>query len=188
MGTRDDEDSPEQRSDLPQAVPLSSSPKTARVRTWWTDRIAESAIDPLAASVAGLAAGSAFLATMEVDLRLTCRNLDDRILLGRPAVREASHAKTAGTIIHALNSLVFAFLYALVCDRIPGPPWWKGTLFFNIENIVLYPITALERHHPAIKSGQLAPYWNWPAFLQSIPRHIAFGAVLGIVYHRLRRR
>lgn len=145
-------------------------------------------IDARAAVIAGLAAGTAFIATMVVDLRLTGRNLDDRILLGRPLVRDPEQAKAAGTILHGINSIVFALLYAAVCNRLPGPAWWKGALFSNAENVALYPLTALERHHPATREGRLASYWNWPAFLQSIPRHIAFGAVLGVVYDRLRRR
>ncbi len=145
--------------------------------------------DAGAAVVAGLAAGTAFLATMEADLRLTGRNVDDRILLGRPLVKNPEHAKTVGTLLHAVNSVVFALLYAAVCDRIPGPPWWRGVLFFNVENVALYPITAaLGRHHPAVREGRLASYWNWPAFVQSVPRHVAFGVVLGLLYERLRHR
>lgn len=140
------------------------------------------------AVIAGIAAGIAFLATMVVDLRLTGRNVDDRILLGRPLVREPKMAKGVGTVVHFTNSAAFGFLYALICDRLPGPPWLKGTIFFNVENVALYPITALDRHHPAIKDGTLDRYWTWSAFLQSIPRHIAFGAVLGVLYDRLRRR
>jgi len=144
-------------------------------------------IDPKAATVAGLAAGAAFVATLEIDIKLTGRNVDDRVLLGRPLVKNPDAAKTVGTLLHGVNSVLFAFLYAAVCDRLPGPPWWKGTLFFNVENALFYPLTALERHHPAVKEGRLDSYWNWPAFAQSIPRHIAYGVVLGLVYDRLRR-
>jgi hypothetical protein len=145
-------------------------------------------IDAKAATIAGLAAGAAFVATMEIDLRATGRNVDDRILLGRPVVKNPDAAKAVGTILHGVNSVAFAWLYAAVCDRIPGPPWWKGVLFFNVENVLLYPLTAFERFHPAVREGRLASYWNWPAFLQSIPRHVAYGVVLGVVYDRLRRR
>jgi hypothetical protein len=57
-----------------------------------------------------------------------------------------------------------------------------------VENVVLYPVTILEDIHPAIRLGQVDRYFNWPAFWQSVPRHIAFGAVLGILYDRLSRR
>ena len=145
------------------------------------------AINLPAAVLAGLAGGIAFYLTMLLDLKVG-KNVDDRIFLGRPLVKEPEQAIAAGNVMHAVNSAAFGVVYAMVEDRIPGPPWWKGTLFFNIENVVLYPLTAVGNRHPAIRDGQIDPYWTWPAFLQSIPRHIAYGAVLGIVYDRLRRR
>ena len=145
-------------------------------------------VDPTAATIAGLAAGVAFVGVMEFDLRLTGRNVDDRVLLGRPLVPDRPEAAQAvGTLLHLARSVAFAWLYALVERRLPGPPWWKGVLFFNLENVALYPLTALGDRHPAIRDGQLAPYFTWPAFLQSIPRHVAYGAVLGLLYARLRR-
>ena len=58
----------------------------------------------------------------------------------------------------------------------------------RVENAVLYPVTRFEDIHPAIRSGLVDRYYTWPAFWQSVPRHIAFGAVLGVLYDRLRRR
>jgi hypothetical protein len=52
--------------------------------------------------------------------------------------------------------------------------------------VILYPITLFEDIHPAIRTGQVDRYFTWPAFWQSVPRHIAFGAVLGVLYERLR--
>lgn len=144
-------------------------------------------IDLRATTIAGFAAGVAFYAVMEADLRLTRRNVDDRIFLAGPLVSDPEAARRVGTIIHFANSLGFAALYAAVEPKLPGPPWWKGVLFFNLENVLLYPLTALGDRHPAIRAGVIADYWTWPAFLQSIPRHVAFGAVLGEVYARLRR-
>lgn len=146
-------------------------------------------IDAPAATLAGLAAGAAFVAVMEADLRLTGRHVDDRIFLGRPLVPDRPEAaKGIGTLLHFLNAIGFAWLYALLEARLPGPPWAKGVLFFNLENVVLYPLTALDRKHPAVRDGQIDRYFTWPAFLQSIPRHVAYGAVLGVLYDRRRRR
>ena len=145
-------------------------------------------IDPRAAALAGIAAGTAYLVVQSADNRLTGRNLDDRILLAGPVVRDPERAKAAGTAIHFANSLALSGLYAAIEPRLPGPSWWKGVLFFNVENVVLYPLLVFRRHHPSIRDGVIADYWTWPAFLQSIPRHVAFGAVLGIAYDRLKRR
>ena len=138
--------------------------------------------------MSGLVAGAAFVAVLEVDLRLTGRNVDDLMILGRPFVADAKRARVAGIVIHAVNSVGLAGIYALVEPRIPGPPWWKGVLFANVENLILYPITIFEDHHPAIRDGLVDRYFTWPAFWQSVPRHIAYGAVLGVLYDRLKKR
>jgi hypothetical protein len=135
--------------------------------------------------VSGLVAGAAFLAVLETDLRLTGRNVDDLIVLGRPFVRDRADARKVGAAIHAFNSVALAGLYAALQRRLPGPPWFKGALFANVENALLYPLTAFEDLHPAIRDGQIDRYFTWPAFWQSVPRHVAYGAVLGVLYERL---
>jgi hypothetical protein len=141
-------------------------------------------IDPKAVVGSGLVAGAAFVAVLEVDVRLTGRNVDDLVILGRPFIADAKHARIIGGVIHALNSVALAALYAMVEPRLPGPPWVRGVLFANIENSILYPITMFEDHHPAVRDGLVDRYFNWPAFWQSVPRHIAYGAVLGALYGR----
>jgi hypothetical protein len=135
--------------------------------------------------VSGLAAGVAFVAVLEADLRLTGRNVDDLAVLGRPFVTDPNTARIAGGAIHAINSVALASLYGLIEHRVHGPGWLKGVVFANVENLILYPITILEDKHPAIRDGQVDRYFNWPAFWQSVPRHVAYGAVLGTLYERL---
>jgi hypothetical protein len=117
-----------------------------------------------AVTLSGLAAGAAFVAVLEADLRLTGRNVDDLMILGRPFTEDPTKARAVGMAIHVVNSLALASLYATLEGRLPGPGWVKGVIFANVENVILY----------------------WPAFWQSVPRHIAFGAVLGVLYDRLR--
>ena len=141
-----------------------------------------------AITCAGLAGGVAYLATMAVDLRLTGRNVDDLLFLGRPLVRDRRRARRLGLAVHAVNSLGLATVYARWGRaRVTGPGWWRGILFATLENLTLYPLTALEHLHPGIREGDIDPYWTWPAFALSVPRHIAFGAALGAVYNHLRR-
>ncbi len=144
--------------------------------------------DTKAVTISGLAAGAAFVAVLEADLRLTGRNVDDLMVLGRPFIEEPRRARAVGGAIHAVNSLALACLYAMLERRIPGPAWLKGVIFANVENVLLYPITLFEDIHPAVRTGQVDRYFNWPAFWQSVPRHVAYGAVLGLLYDHLRRR
>ena len=142
-------------------------------------------LDPKAVAVSGLAAGVAFVAVLEADLRLTGRNVDDLMILGRPFSADPTKARAIGGAIHAVNSIALAGLYAMLERRIPGPAWLKGVVFANVENVILYPVTRFEEIHPAVRTGQVDRYYNWPAFWQSVPRHIAYGAVLGMVYDRV---
>src|SRR5215207_6365500 len=160
-------------------------------RPQWKSRLPSVArqvrqLNPKAVTISGLVAGAAFVAVLEVDLRHTGRNVDDLMILGRPFVADPTKARAVGGAIHAVNSLALASLYAVLERRIPGPAWLKGVLFANVENMVLYPVTRFEDIHPAIRTGQVDRYYNWPAFWQSVPRHIAFGAVLGVIYNWLR--
>ena len=151
------------------------------------DRI--KAIDPPAAAAAGLVAGAAYVLAMELDLRLAANNVDDFAFLGRPFVRDPDRARVVGVVVHALNAANLGLVYALLAhDRIAGPPWWRGVLFANLENTLLYPLTSLERFHPGVRDGQIDRYWTPTAFLQSVIRHVAYGAVLGPTYARLRRK
>ena len=143
-------------------------------------------LESKAVVISGLAAGAAFVAVLEADLRLTGRNVDDLLVLGRPFAEEPTRARAVGGVIHALNSLAVASLYAMLEPRLPGRPWLKGFIFANVENVILYPITLFEDIHPAVRTGQVDRYFTWPAFWQSVPRHIAFGVVLGVLYDRLR--
>jgi hypothetical protein len=83
-------------------------------------------LDLKAVAISGLAAGAAFVAVLEADLRLTGRNVDDLMVLGRPFAEEPRKARAVGGTIHALNSLVLATLYAMLERRLPGPDWLSG--------------------------------------------------------------
>jgi hypothetical protein len=142
-------------------------------------------VDLKAAAVAGAAGGAVYLATMEVDNRLTGQDIDDLKLLGRPFVRNPRLAKLVGVPIHLNNAIVLAVVYAAIArDRLPGPPWLRGIVFANVENTLLYPLVALETKHPGIRRGEIDRYFTLKAYVQSIPRHVTYGAVMAALYER----
>lgn len=143
--------------------------------------------NPKTAVLSGLAAGAAFALVLEVDLRLTGNNVDDLLVLGRLFAEDRSRARRIGGAIHALNSVALAAVYGNARRWLPGPPWMKGVIFANVENAILYPVTVLEDLHPAIREGMVDRYFTWPSFWQSVPRHVAYGAVLGVLFDRLDR-
>jgi hypothetical protein len=145
-------------------------------------------VDVKAAAVAGLAAGAVYIATQEIDNRLTGQRNDDLKLLGRLLVKGPEHAKLVGLLPHTINSVNLGIAYAaLAHDRLPGPPWLRGAIFANVENTILYPIALLEDKHPGIRNGEIDRYLTLKAYFQSVPRHITYGAVVGPLYERLRR-
>jgi len=145
-------------------------------------------VDVRAAAVAGAAAGVAYLVTMEIDNRLTGQRADDLLILGRPFAEDLGTARAIGVAVHLANAVALGVVYAVVAhDRMPGPAWLRGVVFGNVENTVLYPLALFEDAHPAIQEGSVDRYWTVPAYLQSIPRHVAYGAVVGGLYQRLRR-
>ena len=136
-------------------------------------------------AVAGIAGGAVYAVVMAADLRLTGRNVNDAELLGRFVVDSPAAARRLGLVLHLANAAALGGLYGLIASRLPGPPWVRGIIFANAENCLLYPLARLEAHHPGIRDGSLDRYWTWAAFLQSTPRHIAYGAVVGALYSRL---
>lgn len=145
-------------------------------------------VDLAAASVAGLMAGTVYVATAEIDNRISGRNLDDLKLLGRPFVDEPARAKVLGALIHLVNSVSLAAMFPIVRRYLPGAAVVQGITYATIENSLLYPIAAFENFHPAIRNGEIDRYFTLKAYLWSIPRHIAYGATLGLLYDRLARR
>lgn len=141
-----------------------------------------------AASLAGLAAGFAYAVTAEIDNRLSGQNLDDLKLLGRPLVGGPKYAKLAGVPVHMINSISLAIGFPFARTVIPGPAVFQGITYALVENTVLYPVAAFEHHHPGVRNGEIDRYFNLKAYLLSIPRHVAYGAILGLLYDRIARR
>jgi len=148
-------------------------------------------VDVRAAAVAGVISVVAYAATMDLNRKLTGSRVDDLVLLGRPLVpRRPDLARRVGAAIHLANGAAIGVAYAaLGHERLPGPSWLRGMLFLTAENTLLYPLTALlTNRHPAVADGQLDPYWTWPAYLESTPPHLVYGALVGPLYDRLRGR
>jgi hypothetical protein len=145
--------------------------------------------DLRAGALAGIPAGIAYLLVEGIDNRLSRRRLHDLQLLARPFVRSPRRANRLGIVIHLINSASLGVLYGVVAEkRLPGPPLVKGLLLVTIENTLLYPALAFERFHPAHKSGDMGSYWSVRSYFWTMPRHVAYGAVLASLFERLRHR
>jgi hypothetical protein len=141
-----------------------------------------------AGAIAGLAAAAAFAGWMKADMRITGDRVDDFQLLGGIGPG-SEHWQAKGAAIHFINGAVLGAAYTTVEERLTGPGWLRGVSFALIENTVLWPlILLLDRVHPAIRSGELPTYNRiWPFIAENL-RHIIYGAVLGYLFDRLKRR
>lgn len=138
---------------------------------------------PGRAALGGALGAAAYLATMAADRKALACPTDDLMLLGRPFSANPRVWPLVGAALHFTNGVALAQVYGLVGRRLPGPPWLRGVLFALLENAALWGLVPLlDRHHPAIRAGEL-PKMNRPLpFAQQVLRHVAYGATLGAVY------
>ena len=142
---------------------------------------------PERAAVAGLLATIAYSIAMEGDMAITRNRFSDvrfiQGLMGKKATTQKKFLLFAW-ILHMLNGVVLAELYAAVFKRfLPGPDWLKGAIFGELFILVAWWLTPLaDRYHPLIKNGELPKLANGRSFMQNIVRHLVFGVALGFLY------
>lgn len=142
---------------------------------------------PERAALAGVVATVIYSVVMEGDMSLTGNRFSDvRFIQGLVEGKSAIHKKFSllAWILHFLNGIVLAELYAAVFKRfLPGPNWLKGTIFGDAFVVAVWWLTPLaDKYHPLIKSGELPKLATWGAFFQNIVRHLVFGLTLGLIY------
>ena len=145
---------------------------------------------PWRAALAGLVATAVYSLVMEGDMSITGNRFSDvrciQGLMGREAIQAKSQKKflVLAWLIHFLNGVALAEVYAALCKRfLPGPDWLKGSLFGETFILMAWPLTPLaDKYHPLIQTGELPKLANRTSFLQNIVRHLVFGLALGLLY------
>ena len=134
---------------------------------------------------AAAGAGTAYLIAMWLDSKLSSHSFNDLKLVGQMFTTRRPHWLLLGLTGHYGFSVLMSLLYtSWTCPKLPGPRWLRGVLFLQIENLLLYPAgLVLDRFHAGIKQGQVPRMLNWKSFKGQVVRHVAFGAVLGLMAH-----
>jgi hypothetical protein len=142
---------------------------------------------PGRAASTGLVATVLYSVAMEGDMAITGNRFSDvrfiQGLMGRKATTQKKFLALAW-IIHLLNGVTLAEVYAAVVKRfLPGPNWLKGAIFGEVFIVAAWWLTPLaDKYHPLIQDGELPRLFNWTSFLQNIVRHLVFGLALGLLY------
>jgi hypothetical protein len=142
---------------------------------------------PGRAAIAGVLATAAYSIAMEGDMSITGNRFSDvRFIQGLMGSRAIAQKKflVLSWILHILNGVALAELYAAVVKRfLPGPNWLKGVIFGEVFIVAAWGLTPLaDKYHPLIQNGELPKLANRTSFLQNIARHLVFGLVLGLLY------
>jgi hypothetical protein len=141
---------------------------------------------PGQAAFAGTMATLVYSFVMEGDKFITNNHFSDvRFIEGViEGEKREKHFTVLAWIIHLLTGIALAEIYAGMIKRfLPGPNWLKGAIFGEIFIVSLWWLTPLaDKYHPLIKNGEMPKLANWPAFLQNLVRHLAFGLTLGLLY------
>ncbi len=139
------------------------------------------------ASIAGVAAGSSYLASAWLDSKLSSPPFNDLKLVGQMFTTKSPSWQVQGVAGHYGFSAALSLTYAAWFHRrLPGPRWLRGVIFLQLENATLYALAlavGFDRFHTGIKSGQLPPLGNMKTFKGQVVRHVAFGLALGAIYH-----
>ena len=140
-------------------------------------------------ALAGIVAALVYLAEQELDRRLLNPRSNDLDLLGGMLTDDDRLWRPLGMVMHLAAGASFGVLFDRVLGaHVPGPYWLRGVALAQLENAVLWPVVpVLDRVHPAVGQGTLAPMNRPPYFLQAVLRHLAFGATLGLLLDRRRR-
>ena len=141
---------------------------------------------PGKAATAGLIATIIYSIAMESDKFLIGNRFSDvRFIDGMlEGKKQTGGGMTLAWIIHLLNGIMLAEIYAALVKRfLPGPAWLRGMLFSEIFVAGAWGLTPLaDKYHPLIKDGEMPPLANWRSFWQNSLRHLAFGLTLGLLY------
>jgi hypothetical protein len=143
------------------------------------------------AVAAGLLGAAAYLVAQSVDLAVFRNGSNDLKLLGMAVTRRAPFWQLLGLAAHFSFGAFLALIYAKTVGRwLPFAPWLSGVVFAQVENAVLgvLLLPLVDRLHPAIRRGVLPPYLAPVPLAQQVLRHLAYGAVLGVVYGDVGRK
>lgn len=109
------------------------------------------------ALIAGGVATVVMTALMQMGRSMGMTRMEMPLMLGSMFRRDAAGARRLGWMLHAMNGLVFALIYAAVwaaLDPAEADGWWLGLIFGAVHGmIVLFVMPMMSAMHPRVGSG-----------------------------------
>ncbi len=124
-------------------------------------------------------------------------------LLGTMFTPDRERARLVGFGVHLANGWLFAAIYAATFERMRRATWWFGAAIGLVHAlfVLLAAMPALPSLHPRMASEEQGPtptrQLQPPGFMalnygrrtpvSVVAAHLAYGAILGLLYRPLRR-
>lgn len=148
--------------------------------------------------LAGFAATIVLTTTMAAGQGLGLTRMSIPFLVGTIFTPARDRAMVVGFLVHSLNGLVFAVLYALIFDALDNATWWLGAGIGLVHALFVLTVgmMLLPGLHPHMVSEYFGPTPNRllqpPGFLAlhygrrtpivTIVAHVLYGAIVGAFY------
>lgn len=146
----------------------------------------------------GLLATGLLTTLMRAAEGLGYTRMDVPFMLGTIFTANRDHAKVIGSVVHFINGLFFAMLYAVFFYGFGFTSWWLGALMGTAHGafVLIVALPILPGAHPRMASefwgptptrlleppGFLALNYGYQTPAVTMLAHLAFGWVLGAFY------
>jgi hypothetical protein len=146
----------------------------------------EGVIDWIGIIVAGLAGTLVITVLMYAGPMMGMPKMDMAQMIGPMILPQGSAAFALGMMMHFVNGIIFAIIYALVWDALNiAPNWWTGLIFGAVHFVVAaIEMGVMPMIHKEVKSGRLPSPMSGGVrgMVGMLLGHLVFGLVVAVVY------
>jgi uncharacterized membrane protein YagU involved in acid resistance len=125
--------------------------------------------------IAGVVGAAAMVIATYLFHALGLPMVDFGRLLATKILRYHSHGTRLGLVLHLVNGVVLAVIYALLVDMIPGPGWLRGLGYGAVLWLVMMVVAM-----PALGDGFFGSRAPRGTVLSALVTHLVYGLILGL--------
>ncbi len=149
--------------------------------------------------LAGFAATIVLTTTMSAGQGLGFTRMSIPFLVGTIFTPARDRAMVIGFLVHSVNGIIFAMMYALMFEALDNATWWLGAVIGLVHALFVLTVgmALLPGVHPHMVSEYFGPTPNRllqpPGFMAlhygrrtpivTLLAHVLYGAIVGAFYH-----